>query len=180
MKSSRDDRILVAGDGGVDGAGPLVDAAGEGLDVIEALLAEPHGYVEGAGSVVAEDDGGAVGVELLEMGGDVAHGDVGGAGYGGDLELPGFADVEQQGRGRLVALGGVGVDRDLGRKGVGHAVRIPGAGLEISGRGGGCSPPGGETVVHLRVKAQNAALLLQALPFELNGLRQTLRAWHLH
>ena len=126
---------LVAGDRRVDGAGPLVDAAGEGLDVIEALLAEPHGDVEGAGAVVAEDDGGAIGVELLEAGGDIAHGDVGGAGDGGDLELPGFTDVEQQRGTRLMALGGVGVHGDLGRKGVGHAVRIAGARLEISWRG---------------------------------------------
>ena len=65
------DAFLVAGDGGVDGAGPGVDAAGEGLGVVEALIAEPHGYVEGTGSVVAEDDDGGVGVEFgVGAGGD--------------------------------------------------------------------------------------------------------------
>ena len=53
---------LIAGDSGVDGAGPGIDASGEGLGLVEALLAEPHGYVEGPGSVVAEDDDGGVGV----------------------------------------------------------------------------------------------------------------------
>ena len=33
----------VAGDGRVDGAGPRVDASGEGLGVVEALIAQPHG-----------------------------------------------------------------------------------------------------------------------------------------
>lgn len=66
---------LVAGDGGVDGAGPVFDASGEGLGVFEALLAEPHGDGKGAGSVVAEDDDGLVGVELLVgAAGDFAHG----------------------------------------------------------------------------------------------------------
>jgi len=34
---------LVAGHSRVDGAGPGVDAASEGLSPIEALVAEPHG-----------------------------------------------------------------------------------------------------------------------------------------
>jgi hypothetical protein len=43
--------------------------------VVKALLAEPHGYGEGALAVVAEDDDGAVGVELgVGAGGDVTHG----------------------------------------------------------------------------------------------------------
>ncbi len=94
--------------------------------MLEALLAEPEGDVEGAGSVVAEDDGGAVGVELLEAGGDVAHGDVGCAGEGGDFELPGLADVEEQGRCGLAALGGVGLDGDFGWQRIRHSDRIRG------------------------------------------------------
>ncbi len=67
--------------------------------MIEALLPEPHGDVEGASAVVAEDDDGLVGVELLVgAGGDVAHGHEGGAGDGGGLSLPGLADVEQKRR----------------------------------------------------------------------------------
>ena len=52
----------VAGDGGVDDGGPEIDAAGERLGVLEALLAEPHGDVERARAVVAEDDDGLIGV----------------------------------------------------------------------------------------------------------------------
>ena len=55
---------LIAGDRGVDGAGPVVDAAGQGLDVVEALVAEPHGDGEGTDAVVAHDDDRLVGVEL--------------------------------------------------------------------------------------------------------------------
>jgi hypothetical protein len=98
--------LLVAGDGGVDGAGPCVDAAGEGLGVGEALVAEPKGYVEGAGSVMAHDDDGCVRIEFgVGAGGDVAHGDEGGVGEGGGFVLPGFADVqENRGVGLLAQL----------------------------------------------------------------------------
>ena len=37
---------LVTGDGGVDEAGVGVDAAGDGLCVVKALLAEPRGHRE--------------------------------------------------------------------------------------------------------------------------------------
>src|ERR1700677_3039302 len=65
----------VAGDGGVDAAGPRVDAACEGLDLLKALIAEPHRDAEGTGAVVAENDDGGVGVEFgVGAGGDFAHG----------------------------------------------------------------------------------------------------------
>src|SRR5216683_8439259 len=86
--------LLIAGDGGVDGPGPGVDASGERLGVLEALVAEPHGYAEGAGSVVAEDDDGGVGVELLVgAGGDLAHWHEERVGQAGGLVLPGLAHV---------------------------------------------------------------------------------------
>jgi hypothetical protein len=89
--------MLVAGHGGVDAAGPAVDASGEGLDVFEALIAEPHGDAEGAGSVMAEDDDGGVGVELLMgAGGYFAHGHEEAVGEVGGLEFPGLADVQQK------------------------------------------------------------------------------------
>lgn len=47
---------LVAGDGGVDRSGPGVDAASEGLGLVEALIAEPHGDGKRALSVMAEAD----------------------------------------------------------------------------------------------------------------------------
>src|ERR1700723_179932 len=85
---------LVAGDGGVDGAGPGVDAAGDGLGFVEALLAQPRGYRERAHAVVAEDDDGGFFVEfLVGAAGDVVHGDER-AGF--DVRggvLPGLADV---------------------------------------------------------------------------------------
>jgi hypothetical protein len=90
---------LVAGDGGVDGAGPGVDAAGDGLGLVEALLAEPCGYGEGAGAVVAENEDGGVFVELLVgAGGDVVHGEEGAAFDVGGGVLPRLADIEEEGR----------------------------------------------------------------------------------
>ena len=62
--------------------------------MIEALVSQPHSYAEGAGSVVAEDDDGCVGVELgVGTRGDFAHGDEGGVGKAGGLVLPGLANV---------------------------------------------------------------------------------------
>ena len=85
---------LVAGDGGIDGAGPGVDAACEGLDLLKALIAEPHRDAEGTGAVVAENDDGGVGVEFgVGAGGDFAHGYEERVGEVGGLVLPGFADV---------------------------------------------------------------------------------------
>ena len=48
--------------------------------------------------MVADDDDGGVGVELgVGAGGDVAHGHVDGVGQGRGVELPGLADVEEDG-----------------------------------------------------------------------------------
>jgi len=67
---------LVAGDGGVDEAGPGVDASGDGLDLLEALVAEPGGDRERAGSVMAENEDVLFLVEFLEgAGGNLVHGD---------------------------------------------------------------------------------------------------------
>ena len=72
--------------------------------MVEALVAEPHGDAEGAGAVVAEDDDGLVGVKLgVGAGGDLAHGHEKGVGQAGGLELPGLADVQQQGRMGILA-----------------------------------------------------------------------------
>ena len=88
---------LVAGEGGVDGAGPGVDASGEGLGVLEALIAQPHRDAEGAGTVMAEDDDRGVGIEFsVCAGGDIAHGNEDRVGEAGGLELPGLADVQQK------------------------------------------------------------------------------------
>lgn len=85
---------LVTGDGGIDDGRPGVDASGEGLDVLETLLAQPHGDVEGAGAVVADDDDGLVGIEfVVDARGDLAHGDEDGVGDTGGLVFPGFAYV---------------------------------------------------------------------------------------
>jgi len=95
----------VAGDGGVDVARPVVDASGERLDVFEALVAEPHGDVEGASPVMAEDDNGLVGVEFL-MGarGYFAHRHQEGVRQAGGIELPWFADVKEERSVRLTTL----------------------------------------------------------------------------
>jgi len=86
--------VLVAGGGGIDGAGPGVYASGEGLGGLEALVAEPHGDVEGAGSVVAEDDYLLIWVEFgVGAAGHLAHGHEEGVGEAGGLVLPGLAYV---------------------------------------------------------------------------------------
>ena len=106
--------VLVTGDGGVNGAGPGVDASGEGLDVVEALVAQPHGYAERTGSVVAEDDDGGVGVEfVVGTGGDFAHGHQEGVGQMGGLELPGLAYVQQKRGVGLPAKFGERLGRDF-------------------------------------------------------------------
>jgi hypothetical protein len=86
---------LVAGEGGVDGAGPGVNASGEGLDVLEALVAEPHGDAERTCPVVAEDDYLLIWIEFrVGAGGDLAHGHEERVGEGGGLVLPGLAYVQ--------------------------------------------------------------------------------------
>lgn len=90
-------RVLVAGDGGVYGARPVVYAADEGLGVIKALIAQPHGDGEGAHAVVAEDDDWLIGIKLcVGAGGDLIHGDKGGVGKGGGGKLPVLSDVKQE------------------------------------------------------------------------------------
>jgi hypothetical protein len=90
---------LVAGDGGVDLGGPGVDAAGDGLGLVEALLAEPRGYGERAGAVVAEDEDRGFFVELLVgAAGDLVHGEEGAAFDVRGVEFPLLADVEKEGR----------------------------------------------------------------------------------
>jgi len=89
---------LVAGDGGVDGAGPGIDAAGDGLGLLEALIAEPDGYGERTGAVVAKDEDGGVFIELFEGAGrDFVHGDEGCAFDVGGVVLPLLTDVEEDG-----------------------------------------------------------------------------------
>jgi len=92
-------QTLVAGNGGVDLGGPGVDAAGDGLGFVEALTAEPVGYREGAGAVVAEDEDVGFFVELLVgAAGDLVHGDDDAALDVRGEKLPWLADVEQEGR----------------------------------------------------------------------------------
>ena len=62
--------------------------------MLEALVAEPHGDVQGASAVVAEDDDGCVGVEfVVSPGGDFAHGHEEGVGKVGGLILPRLPDI---------------------------------------------------------------------------------------
>jgi hypothetical protein len=65
--------------------------------VIEALIAEPHGYRERTDAQVAHDDDGLIGVEFrVGPAGDVAHGHQDGVGKMCSLELPGVTDVQQE------------------------------------------------------------------------------------
>lgn len=110
----------------VDGTRPLIDAAGERLCLLEALLAEPHGDVQGTGSVMADNDDGPIGVELrVSARGDVAHGHKGGARNGGGLCLPRLAHIEQKGRVGLLEQMGQGVDGDLWRKHLDRITNLP-------------------------------------------------------
>lgn len=71
---------------------------------------------------MAEDDDVGVGVELLvRAGGDIAHGDEQRVGDAGGLELPGFADIEEDGGIGLGSQLSVSFGGDLGRQ---HGVRI--------------------------------------------------------
>src|ERR1700761_1671847 len=89
----------VAGDGGVDDARPEVDAASDGLGLLEALLAEPVGDGERAGAVVAHDGDGLFFVELVEGArADLIHGHEDAVGEVRGGVLPGLADVEQKRR----------------------------------------------------------------------------------
>ena len=104
--------------------------------MVEALLAEPHGDVEGASAVVAEDDDGLVGVEFLVCaGGHISHGHEDGSEDGGGLGFPRFADIEQEGRGGGFELAGESVDGDFRLK---HKNRI--TKLSMKGRTLGSLP----------------------------------------
>jgi len=64
---------------------------------------------------MAEDDDRGIGVEfLMGAGGYFAHGHEERVGQTGGLELPGFADVEQERGCGLPALLGEGLDGDFG------------------------------------------------------------------
>jgi hypothetical protein len=83
----------------------VVDTSGEGLDVVEALVAEPHGYAEGARSVMAQDYDMSVGIKLLMgAGGDFSHGHQQAVGQAGSLIFPGFTNVEKERRIWLLTL----------------------------------------------------------------------------
>jgi hypothetical protein len=108
-------RVLVAGDFGVDGARPGVDATGEGLSVGETLITQPHGDTEGTGSVMAHDDDGGVGIEFgVGSGGDFSHGHEDGVCDAGCLVLPRLANVQENRRVGLLALLGKGFYVDFG------------------------------------------------------------------
>src|SRR3989475_12531746 len=64
-QSGRREGRLISGDGWVDLQGPGVDAAGEGLHVLEPLLQEELGRVHAAHSHVAVQDDLGVRVRLL-------------------------------------------------------------------------------------------------------------------
>jgi hypothetical protein len=102
---------LVAGNTGIDFAGPGFDAPGNRLRCIESLLAEPVGHAEGTRSVVAEDEQAVVRIEFL-MGprGYVAHRhEQAGVDFGSCI-FPTLADINELG---LTALQQEGCVLDL-------------------------------------------------------------------
>jgi hypothetical protein len=65
--------------------------------------------------VVAHDDDGSIGVEFgVGAGGDIAHGHEERVGEAGCFVLPGFADVQEEGRVGLAAFLREGFDGDFG------------------------------------------------------------------
>jgi hypothetical protein len=107
----------VAGNIGIDGAGPAVDAPGERLDVLKPLVSKPHGDREGTGAMVTEDDDGLVWIELLMRArGYLTHGHEQRIGEGSGVEFPRLADVQEEGRVRLLTLLGKNLCRDFGLK----------------------------------------------------------------
>ena len=112
----------IARDGWIDDARPAVDASSERLNVFKPLVTKPHGYGKRAHAMVTEDDDWLVRVEfLMGTGGDFAHGHQDRFGEAGGLELPRFANVQQQGRIRVLPHGGEPLSGDLGLK---HGIRI--------------------------------------------------------
>lgn len=86
----------ISGYGWIDDAGPSVNASGERLNVLESLVAQPHGHGERSCAVVTEHDDGLVGVEfLMSARGYLPHGHQKRAGEAGSLVLPRFAYIEQ-------------------------------------------------------------------------------------
>ena len=89
----------------------MIDAAGERLDVFEALLAEPHRHVERTCTVMADDDDGGVRVEFLVCsGGNVAHRDKRGSREGCGAGFPWFADIKNDRLFRLLQMCGESID----------------------------------------------------------------------
>ena len=81
---------------GIDVARPFVDAARQGLSMIEALVAKPHGDRQRSRTVVTKDYDMRVGIEFrVGARGDFAHGHEQGIGQAGGLKFPRLADVEQ-------------------------------------------------------------------------------------
>ena len=91
--------ISVAGNGRIDLARPGIDAAGNRLRLIEALLPQPRGDRKRAGTMVAQNQDGRLIVEFrVSAGGDLVHGDKRARLNVSGLMLPGLAHIEQQRR----------------------------------------------------------------------------------
>lgn len=99
---------------GVEGAGPVVDAAAQALDVGVAVGTQPAGGVEGADAVMAVDDEGLAGVCEFAFGffDEVGEGEKFGAGDVADVPLVDFATVDPAG-GAGWEEGGGGLDVDF-------------------------------------------------------------------
>lgn len=86
----------VARDLGIDVEGPAIDAASQGLGGFHALMAEPVGNIETAHAVMTEADDVVVGVELLEIGGNGAHGNEHSAFDVAKGMFVGLADIDEE------------------------------------------------------------------------------------
>ncbi|RZU43319.1 hypothetical protein BDD14_4977 [Edaphobacter modestus] len=103
--------------GSVDGAGPMIDAAGKGLNVFKSLIPQPHGHRERASSMMAEHDDGLIRIKFLVCArGDIAHGHEDGSREVRGTKLPWFPNVQEDRWVRLLALLGKSLGGDLRRK----------------------------------------------------------------
>src|SRR4029077_8507304 len=81
---------------GIDLERPAIDAASHGLGGFDALVAEPVGNIEAAHAVMTEADDVVVGVELLKIRGNGAHGNEHSACDAAEGVFVGLTDINEE------------------------------------------------------------------------------------
>ena len=90
------ERYLVALHGGVNLAGPVLQAAGKRLCPLESLLPHPVRYDQRASAMMADHDDVRVWVKfLMQPGGQVSHWNMQAIGKRAEFYLPHFPNIQQ-------------------------------------------------------------------------------------